>query len=55
MPEIINQVVIERIEVPRIVEVPVHIDKIVTETKLVEVERPVVHYIKDVQVVKVAV
>jgi len=31
------------------------VDKIITVTKLVEVERPVVHYIKDIQIVKVVV
>lgn len=55
MPEIINQVVVERIEVPKVVEVERWSDKIIHETKLIEVEKPIVHYIKDVQIVKAAV
>jgi len=31
------------------------VDKVINVTKLVEVEKPVVHYIKDIQIVKVAV
>lgn len=55
IPEIINQVIIERVEVPKVIEVEKLVDKIVTVTKLVEVEKPIVHYIKDVQIVKAAV
>jgi ribosomal protein L17 len=55
VPEIINQIVIERVEVPKIIEIEKYVDKIITVTKLVEVERPVVHYIKDIQIVKAIV
>lgn len=55
VPEIINQVIIERVEVPKVIEVEKLVDKIVTVTKLVEVEKPIVHYIKDVQIVKAVV
>ena len=37
VPEIITQVVVERIEVPRIVEVDRHVDKIVEVNKIIEV------------------
>lgn len=37
VPTIVNQIVIERMEVPRIVEVERWNDKIITETKLIEV------------------
>jgi hypothetical protein len=37
VPEIVNQVVIEHVEIPRIVEVERVVEKLVTETKLVEV------------------
>lgn len=37
VPEIINQVAVERIEVPKIIEVERWSDKIITETKLIEV------------------
>lgn len=52
VPTIVNQIVIEKIEVPKIVEVERWNDRIITETKLIEVERPVVHYIHDVRIVK---
>lgn len=51
----INQIVVERIEVPKIIEVERWNDKIITETKLIEVEKPIVHYIRDVQIVKTPV
>lgn len=55
MPTIINQIVVERIEVPKIIEIERWNDKIITETKLIEVEKPIVHYIRDVQIVKAIV
>jgi len=55
VPTIVNQIVIERVEVPRIIEVERWNDKIITETKLIEVEKPIVHYIRDIQIVKAAV
>ena len=55
VPTIVNQIVIERMEVPRIVEVERWNDKIITETKLIEVEKPVVHYIHDVKIIKALV
>ena len=55
VPTIVTNTAIERIEVIKIVEVERCRDKIITETKLIEVEKPIVHYIKDIQVVKALV
>lgn len=55
VPTIVNQIAIERVEVPKIIEVERWNDKIITETKLIEVEKPIVHYIRDIQIVKAAV
>ena len=52
VPEIINQIVIERMDVPRIIEVERLVEKLVIETKIVEVEKPIIHYVKDPQVIK---
>jgi hypothetical protein len=52
VPTIINQIAIERVEVPKIIEVERWNDKIIHETKLIEIEKPIVHYLKDIQVVR---
>lgn len=49
---IVNQIVVEKVTVHQVVTVPQYVEKIIYETKLVEVEKPIVHYIKDIQVVK---
>lgn len=50
-----NQIVVERIEIPKIIEVERWNDRIISEPKLIEVEKPIVHYIKDIQIVKAAI
>jgi hypothetical protein len=46
------KVVIEKVHVPQIIPVKQIVEKIVYETKIVEVEKPIVQCIKDVQIVK---
>jgi hypothetical protein len=55
VPEIITQIVVERAEIPRIIEVTKTVDKIVEVTKIVEVEKIVNHYINQNTPVKVIV
>ena len=55
VPEITTQIVVERVEIPRIIEVTKNIDKIVEITKIVEVEKIVNHYITQNTPVKVIV
>lgn len=55
VPEEITKVVIEKVHVPQIIPVQVFAEKIVYETKIVEVEKPIVQYIRDIQVVKCVV
>lgn len=49
------KIVIEKVHVPQIIPVERFSEKIVYETKIVEVEKPIIQYIKDIQIVKCAV
>ena len=51
VPTEINQVVIEKIHVPHVVPIKCIEEKIVERTKIVEIEKPYIQYIKDIQVV----
>lgn len=52
IPEEITQIVIEKVHVPQVIPVKTFEEKIVYETKICEVEKPVIQYVKDIQVVK---
>ena len=52
MPEEITKIVIEKVHVPQIIPIKQFEEKIVYLTKIVEVEKPIVQYIKDIQIVK---
>ena len=49
------RVVIEKVHFPQIIPVERFSEKIVHETKVVEVEKPIIQYIKDIPIVKCAV
>lgn len=55
VPEVITQIVVEKIEVPKIIEVDRYVDKIVEVNKIIEVEKPVNHYITQSNPVKIIV
>jgi len=55
VPELVTQVVIEKIEVPKIIEVEKLVDRIVEVNKIIEVEKPVNHYIIQNNPVKIIV
>lgn len=52
VPEEITKIVIEKVHVPQLIPVQVINEKIVYQTKIIEVEKPIIQYIKDIQIVK---
>ena len=55
VPEIITQIVVERIENPRIVEIEKLVDRIIEVPKIIEVEKPTTVYVNVDNPVKVLV